>query len=66
GSTRARPGPLRDRLRKVLGEEVALVWSTPMPAKEALDITTLRANEAAPSVDESIAQVVSGKVKRRK
>jgi sn-glycerol 3-phosphate transport system substrate-binding protein len=66
GSTRARPGPLRDRLRKVLGEEVALVWSTPMPAKEALDITTLRANEAAPSVDESIAQAVSGKVKRRK
>lgn len=66
GSTRARPGPLRDRLRKVLGEEVALVWSTPMPAKEALDITTLRANEAAPSVAESIAQAVSGKVKRRK
>lgn len=49
GSTRVRPGPLRDRLRQVLGEEVALVWSTTFPAKEALDVTTRRTNEAAPS-----------------
>lgn len=66
GSTRARPGPLRDRLRRVLGEEVALVWSSPMPAKEALDITTRRANEAAPSVAESIAKAVTSTAKRRK
>lgn len=66
GSTRARPGPLRDRLRRVLGEEVALVWSSPMPAKEALDITTRRANEAAPSVAESIAKAVTGKAKHPK
>jgi len=66
GSTRVRPGPLRDRLRRVLGEEVALVWSSPMPAKEALDITTRRANEAAPSVAESIAKAVTGKAKHPK
>jgi sn-glycerol 3-phosphate transport system substrate-binding protein len=66
GSTRVHPGPLRDRLRKVLGEEVALVWSSPMPAKEALDITTRRANEAAPSVAESIAEAVTSTAKRRK
>jgi sn-glycerol 3-phosphate transport system substrate-binding protein len=66
GSTRVRPGPLRDRLRRVLGEEVALVWSSPMPAKEALDITTRRANEAAPSVAASIAKAASSKAKRRK
>ena len=66
GSTRVRPGPLRDRLRRVLGEEVALVWSSPMPAKEALDITTRRANEAAPSVAESIAKAVTSTAKRRK
>lgn len=62
GSARARPGALRDRLRKALGEEVALVWSTPLPAKEALDITTRRANEAG----SSSGKLATAKVKRRK
>lgn len=43
--SRARPGPLRDRLRQVLGEEVELVWRTTRPPMQALDITTRRANE---------------------
>jgi len=44
-SSRARPGLLRNRLRQVLGEEVQLVWTTPMPPMQALDITTQRANQ---------------------
>lgn len=46
GSTRARHGPIRDRLHEFLGEEVALVWSTDRAAKEALDNTVRRVNEA--------------------
>lgn len=46
GSTRARHGPIRDRLHQFLGEEVALVWTTDRPAKEALDNTVRRVNEA--------------------
>ena len=46
GSTRARHGPIRDRLHEFLGDEVALVWTTGRPAKEALDITVRRVNEA--------------------
>jgi hypothetical protein len=46
GSTRARHGPLRDRLHEFLGEEVAYVWSSGRAAKEALDNTVRRVNEA--------------------
>lgn len=44
GSTRPRHGVLRDRLHEFLGEEVAFVWTTDRPAKEALDITVRRVN----------------------
>jgi hypothetical protein len=37
GSTRVKHGPLRDKLREFIGEEVATVWTTSKPAKEALD-----------------------------
>ncbi|TBR15524.1 extracellular solute-binding protein [Rugosibacter aromaticivorans] len=43
-STRIHPGALRDRLHLALDEQVALVWSTPRSAKQALDTATLRAN----------------------
>ena len=46
GSTRARHGPIRDRLHEFLGDEVAFVWTTGRPAKEALDNTVRRVNEA--------------------
>ena len=46
GSTRARHGPIRDRLHEFLGEEVSLVWTTSRPAKEALDNTVRRVNAA--------------------
>jgi sn-glycerol 3-phosphate transport system substrate-binding protein len=45
-STRARHGPLRDRLHEFLGEEVAFVWNTSRPAKEALDNTVRRVNQS--------------------
>ena len=44
GSTRAKHGPIRDRLHEFLGEEVAFVWTTDRPAKEALDNTARRVN----------------------
>jgi sn-glycerol 3-phosphate transport system substrate-binding protein len=47
GSIRTRPGPLRDRLRQFLGEEVAFVWSSDRAAKQALDTATARANAPA-------------------
>ncbi len=46
GSTRAKHGPIRDRLHEFLGEEVAFVWSSGRPAKEALDNTVRRVNDA--------------------
>lgn len=46
GSTRIKHGPLRDRLREFLGEEVAPVWTANRAAKEALDNTVRRVNEA--------------------
>ena len=46
GSTRAKHGPIRDRLHEFLGEEVAFVWSAGRAAKEALDNTVRRVNEA--------------------
>jgi len=46
GSTRVRHGPIRDRLHEFLGEEVAFVWTTDRPAKEALDNTARRVNAA--------------------
>lgn len=51
GSARVRHGPIRDRLHEFLGEEVVFVWSTGRAAKEALDNTVRRVNEAiAPAV----------------
>jgi sn-glycerol 3-phosphate transport system substrate-binding protein len=50
GSTRTRPGPLRDRLRQFLGEEVAFVWNSDRAAKQALDTATARANAPVPTV----------------
>ncbi len=46
GSTRVKHGPIRDRLREFIGEEVALVWTTDRPAKEALDNAVRRTNAA--------------------
>lgn len=44
GGTRTRPGPLRDRLRQFLGEEIDFVWKADRPPKQALDAATARAN----------------------
>jgi len=49
GSTRAKHGPVRDQLREFLGEEVAYVWTTDRPAKEALDNTARRVNSPGAS-----------------
>ncbi len=49
GSTRAKHGPVRDQLHEFLGEEVAYVWTTDRPAKEALDNTARRVNSAGPA-----------------
>ncbi len=46
GSTRVKHGPIRDRLREFVGEEVAPVWTTDRPAKEALDNAARRVNAA--------------------
>jgi sn-glycerol 3-phosphate transport system substrate-binding protein len=46
GSTRAKHGPIRDSLHEFLGEEVAFVWTTDRPAKEALDNAARRTNAA--------------------
>ncbi|NJD36472.1 MAG: extracellular solute-binding protein [Betaproteobacteria bacterium] len=46
GGTRAKHGPVRDHLHEFLGEEVAFVWTTDRPAKEALDNTARRVNAA--------------------
>jgi sn-glycerol 3-phosphate transport system substrate-binding protein len=46
GSTRTKHGPIRDRLHEFLGEEVVFVWNTDRAAKEALDNTVRRVNEA--------------------
>ena len=46
GSTRPKHGPVRDRLHEFLGEEVSFVWTTDRAAKEALDNTARRVNEA--------------------
>jgi len=46
GSTRAKHGPIRDRLHEFLGEEVAFVWTGDRSAKEALDNAVRRVNEA--------------------
>lgn len=59
GSTRAKHGPIRDRLHEFLGEEVALVWTTDRPAKEALDNAVRRVNEAIAAPVKAVT--VSGK-----
>jgi hypothetical protein len=46
GSTRPKHGPLRDHLHEFLGEEVHFVWTTDRAAKEALDNTARRVNDA--------------------
>ena len=62
GSTRAKHGPIRDRLHEFLGEEVAFVWTTDRAAKEALDNTVRRVNEAiAPAALPAKAVAVSRK-----
>lgn len=45
-STRLKHGPLRDRLREFIGEEVAFVWSKGRAAKEALDTAVQRVQAA--------------------
>lgn len=45
-STRIKHGALRDRLREFIGEEVAPVWTTDRPAKEALDNVARRVDTA--------------------
>jgi sn-glycerol 3-phosphate transport system substrate-binding protein len=64
-STRTRPGALRDHLYLALNEQVALVWSTPLSAKQALDTATLRAN--SPVASSSAKKALATKsVKQRK
>ncbi|MCF8149869.1 MAG: extracellular solute-binding protein [Burkholderiaceae bacterium] len=46
GSTRANHGLIRDKLHEYLGEEVVFVWDNGRAAKEALDNTVRRVNEA--------------------
>ena len=46
GSTRIKHGALRDRLREFIGEEVAPMWTTDRPAKEALDNVARRVDTA--------------------
>ncbi|MCF8176986.1 MAG: extracellular solute-binding protein [Sulfuritalea sp.] len=46
GSTRIKHGLIRDRLHQFLGEEVEFVWNNGRAAKEALDNTVRRVNEA--------------------
>ena len=46
GSVRVNHGPLRDMLREFMGEEVAPVWTTDRPAKEALDNVVRRVDAA--------------------
>lgn len=64
GSMRTRPGPLRDRLRQFLGEEVAFVWSSDRAAKQALDTATARANAPA-SVAARAAPAVKAAARRK-
>ena len=47
GSMRVKHGPLRDRLREFMGEEVAPIWTTDKPAKEALDNVVRRVDAAS-------------------
>ncbi len=62
GSTRARHGPIRDRLHEFIGEEVAFVWTSGRAAKEALDNAVRRVNEAiAPTVPSAKAVTTSRK-----
>ncbi|MCX7149998.1 MAG: extracellular solute-binding protein [Rhodocyclales bacterium] len=61
GSTRAKHGPIRDRLHEFLGEEVAFVWNTDRAAKEALDNTVRRVNEATAPAAPPARAAVSGK-----
>lgn len=60
GSTRTHPGPLRDRLRQFLGEEVDFVWKTDRPAKQALDLATARANALLPEAQATPARRKQG------
>lgn len=57
GSTRAKHGPIRDRLHEFLGEEVAFVWTTDRAAKEALDNTVRRVNAAIAPPAKAVAVV---------
>ena len=47
-SERLRAGSTRERLRSIFGEEVQSVWNEKYPAKQALDVTSQRANATAP------------------
>jgi hypothetical protein len=57
GSTRVKHGPMRDRLREFIGEEVAPVWTTDRPAKEALDNVARRVDAAIGSAGQGGAPV---------
>ncbi|OHC61531.1 MAG: hypothetical protein A2040_11965 [Rhodocyclales bacterium GWA2_65_19] len=61
GSTRAKHGPIRDRLHEFLGEEVAFVWNTDRAAKEALDNTVRRVSEATAPVAPPARAAISRK-----
>ena len=45
---RLRAGSTRERLRAIFGEEVQSVWNEKYPAKQALDVTSQRANSTTP------------------
>ncbi|MDO8790000.1 MAG: extracellular solute-binding protein [Sulfuritalea sp.] len=61
GSTRAKHGPIRDRLHEFLGEEVVFVWNTDRAAKEALDNTVRRVSEATAPVAPPARAAISRK-----
>ena len=46
--TRLKHGPLRERLREFIGEEVSFVWNKGRAAKEALDVAVQRLHAALP------------------
>lgn len=55
GSTRVKHGLIRDRLHQILGEEVEFVWNNGRAAKEALDNTVRRVNEAIATPKSAVA-----------
>lgn len=61
GGIRAKNGYGRNRIREILGEEIAFVWQNTKPAKEALDTAVLRANSVLATLNASPISVAHAK-----